>query len=88
MEMAIKQAVGKLRMDISLGEFVAGLLSGAALPAAVRIDHAVAVGALPLHHRDPFDRTLIAQAQIDDLTLVTADPRILQYDVAAIDARK
>ena len=55
---------------------------------AVSIEHALAVGGLPPHHRDPFDRTLVAQAQVEGLTLVTADPRILQYDVTTIDARK
>lgn len=57
-----------------------------ATPLPVTIDHAVAAGSLPLHHRDPFDRTLIAQAQVEGFTLVTADPRILKYGVPAIDA--
>ena len=50
--------------------------------------HALRLVTLPPHHRDPFDRLLIAQAQVEGLTLVTADARILAYDVAAIDARK
>jgi PIN domain nuclease of toxin-antitoxin system len=48
-------------------------------------DHGLAVARLPLHHRDPFDRLLIAQARQDGLTLVTADPRIHAYDVAVLD---
>jgi PIN domain nuclease of toxin-antitoxin system len=39
-------------------------------------------GGLPRHHNDPFDRMLIAQALIEDLTLVTSDEAILRYDVA------
>ena len=88
MEISIKQAIGKLRLDLTTSEFVAGLLSMGVVPVAVEIEHAVVAGALPFRHRDPFDRTLVAQAKVERLTLVTADPRILQYDVPAIDARK
>jgi PIN domain nuclease of toxin-antitoxin system len=56
------------------------------LPIMVR--HALAVRSLPLHHRDPFDRMLIAQARCEDLTLLTADPAIMAYDVRAIDASR
>jgi len=41
---------------------------------------------LPLHHRDPFDRVLVAQAQLEDMTLVSADPALASYDVALIPA--
>lgn len=88
MEIAVKHSLGKLRLDMSLHEFVDGFTSNGVLAATIGIEHALAIGALPLLHRDPFDRTLIAQAKVDGLTLVTADPRILQYDVPAIDARK
>ncbi len=46
--------------------------------------HAFRAGALPLLHRDPFDRMLIAQAQIEGLPIVTADPAISRYDVETI----
>jgi PIN domain nuclease of toxin-antitoxin system len=48
-------------------------------------EHGLAVASLPLHHRDPFDRLLIAQARQEGLTLVTADPRIHAYDVPVMD---
>ncbi len=48
--------------------------------------HALAAGRLPLHHRNPFDRLLVAQARSEGLTLVTADERIARYDVCLIDA--
>jgi len=51
-----------------------------ALPVTVR--HALQVAALPLHHRDPFDRLLIAQAQTEGLHLLTADRQMAAYDVA------
>ena len=49
-------------------------------------DHGLAVADLPMHHRDPFDRLLIAQARAEGLTLVTADARLARYDVELIDA--
>lgn len=88
MEIAIKLSIGKLRMDLPASEFVERLLSQGVIPLPVDIDHALAAGALPLHHRDPFDRTLVAQARVEGFTLVTADPRIMQYSVPTIDARK
>lgn len=48
--------------------------------------HAALAGALPLHHRDPFDRMLVAQAQIEGLTVVTSDRQIARYSVAVLPA--
>ena len=61
-----------------------------ALATGVRVhglsaEHGLAVASVPLHHRDPVDRLLIAQARQDGLTLVTADTRIHAYDVAVLD---
>ena len=50
----------------------------------INVDHAKQTGRLPLHHRDPFDRMLIAQAQVDGLILVTDDRRIQRYDVSIL----
>ena len=52
----------------------------------IKFEHALEIRALPLHHRDPFDRMLIAQARIENLTLVTRDPRIQKYDVQTMEA--
>jgi len=49
-------------------------------------EHGLAVADLPMHHRDPFDRLLIAQARSEQLTIVTADRRIADYDVPLSDA--
>ncbi|HXH23726.1 MAG TPA: type II toxin-antitoxin system VapC family toxin [Vicinamibacterales bacterium] len=49
-------------------------------------DHAHEFGELPLHHRDPFDRMLVAQARVENLTMVTRDPRIREYDIAVLAA--
>jgi PIN domain nuclease of toxin-antitoxin system len=48
--------------------------------------HALRIGALPAHHRDPFDRLLIAQAQIESLAILTADPVFERYDVEVVRA--
>ena len=53
-------------------------------PLAITFDHAREAGELPRHHADPFDRMLVAQARLEGLTLVTADPNIAHYDVAVL----
>jgi PIN domain nuclease of toxin-antitoxin system len=50
----------------------------------IELPHAIRAGALPSLHRDPFDRMLIAQAQIEGLPILTADPAISRYDVETI----
>jgi PIN domain nuclease of toxin-antitoxin system len=77
-EIAIKQAIGKISQPAELGELIRG--SGfRELP--IRFQHAAAAGRLPLLHRDPFDRMLVAQARCEDLTLVTRDAQCQKYDV-------
>jgi PIN domain nuclease of toxin-antitoxin system len=82
-EMALKRALGKLEVPRDIRDWIEQS-AFSSLP--IEIDHALAAAGLPLHHRDPFDRMLVAQAQIEGLTLVTGDPRIAQYDVATLDA--
>ncbi len=55
-------------------------------PLDVTYDHGLAAAALPLHHRDPFDRMLVAQAQLEGLTLVTTDRELAVYGVALLPA--
>lgn len=84
-EIEIKRASGKLRLPDDL-EAVLAKQDFTALP--VTMDHAHVVELLPRHHRDPFDRMLIAQAQFEGLTLVTADRTIrTRYSVATLPAR-
>jgi len=80
-EVAIKQAMGKLKEPADLPERIRD--SGfRELP--ITSEHAIAAGRLPLIHRDPFDRMLVAQAQRENLTLVTKDPHILEYPVSVL----
>jgi PIN domain nuclease of toxin-antitoxin system len=82
-EIEIKRAIGKLDAPADLEEQVAAS-HFIALPITLR--HATVAGRLPLHHRDPFDRLLIAQAQVEGLTLVTADGRFKAYEIQVLMA--
>ena len=83
LEIAIKNSLGKLKVPNNLGTMVeeAGFTH---LP--VTFFHGEQAGHLPLYHRDPFDRILIAQAQAEKLTLITRDAHVMQYDVCIIEA--
>ena len=80
-EMSIKSALGKLHMPPNLAATLAA--TGVQL-LPITLAHALAAGALPSHHRDPFDRMLVAQAQLDGLTLVTHDGRMRPYGVSVL----
>jgi PIN domain nuclease of toxin-antitoxin system len=78
-ETAIKRALGKLALDPALLVDVSiQQLRIQVLPIA--LDHALEAASLPAHHRDPFDRMLVAQARLEGLTLVTADHLLQKYD--------
>jgi PIN domain nuclease of toxin-antitoxin system len=86
-EIAIKFALGKIGLPEPPATYVPSRMQRngvEGLPVEHR--HALAVSALPQHHRDPFDRLLVAQAAEDDLTIVTADAAFADYDVDRIDA--
>ena len=79
-EISTKQATGKLGVvqDFALVE------ESGVDKLDITHEHAVASAVLPLHHRDPFDRLLIAQAQLEDAVIVTADRRFADYDVRTV----
>lgn len=82
-EVAIKQQVGKIKSPVDVPERIRDSeLSN--LP--ITADHAIAAGRLPLLHRDPFDRMLVAQAKTEQLTLVTRDRMLGKYDIAVLPA--
>jgi len=81
-EMAIKIRLGRLTLDVPLKDFVkTGMTTGRILELPLVASHAARLADLPLHHRDPFDRLLIATAIEEDLTLLTNDPEIRKYFV-------
>ena len=82
-EISIKAALGRLETDRRLDDVVGG--SGfEELP--IRFSHAAAVRHLPPHHRDPFDRMLVGQAQVEGLTIVTRDAALTRYEVEILPA--
>ncbi len=82
-EIAIKVALGRLRPARTV-EQAAGDSGFVELP--VTFQHASRVASLPWHHRDPFDRLLAAQAELEGLTLVTRDPAFEPYGVGVVRA--
>ena len=82
-EVAIKRSLGKLDAPADL---VGVLLRAGATPAPITLEHAATVERLPHHHRDPFDRMLVAQAISERLALVSRDRALAGYDVTVIRA--
>lgn len=83
-EIGVKVAIGKLRAPPDLREHV--VRSGLQI-LPLDAQHGLAVGDLPMHHRDPFDRLLIAQARAENLAILTGDGHFAAYDVPVVDAR-
>ena len=82
-EMSIKQGQGRLEVPPELGEAIA---SDGFDVLPVQWAHARRVSQLPDHHADPFDRMLVAQALVEDCTIISRDRRVLQYDVPSVPA--
>jgi len=87
-ELAVKVAIGRLRLPEPVGSYVTSRMQALALD-GLPVEHLRAAGVedLPMHHRDPFDRLLVAQARAVDATLVTADAAMEPYDVSILWAR-
>jgi PIN domain nuclease of toxin-antitoxin system len=85
-EITIKAAVGKLRLPVEPKAYLAPRIARAGftfLP--IEAEHTYEVFSLPMHHYDPFDRLLIAQARIADLSIVTGDRSFARYDVRCVE---
>ena len=82
-EIALKRASGKLEARGNIAEWIE---QNAFIDLPIDVEHAVASAELPRHHKDPFDRLLVAQAQIEEMTLVARDDEIDKYDVSVLDA--
>ncbi len=84
-EMGIKVAIGKLPLPEPIDSYIPSrmvLLNMRSLE--ITASHALQASMLPLHHRDPFDRMLVAQAQMEDMMLVSADPMFRLYNVSML----
>lgn len=86
-EIAIKWSIGRLALPEPPETFVPSRMQRSGVTGLpVQHAHALHVATLPRHHRDPFDRLLIAQAQLEGVPLVTADPAFDAYDVRVVRA--
>ncbi len=84
-EIAIKHALGKLRLPEAPATYVESrLLLNRMTGLPIHLRHALHAGELPPHHRDPFDRMIIAQARVEALTVITADEVFRRYEVDLI----
>ncbi len=82
-EIAIKQKLGKLPIVANIDDL---LLANRFEPLSITVEHSLATLELPMHHKDPFDRMLIAQARLENLKLITKDRIIVQYPVTTLAA--
>jgi PIN domain nuclease of toxin-antitoxin system len=82
-ELSIKQSLGKIHLTAPISGFVQ---QSRFLELPVTTQYAEAAARLPLHHRDPFDRMLVAQAISENLVLITADRRLSSYEIKILAA--
>ena len=84
-EISVKFSLGKLRLAEPPRDFMENRIRNNALSRLpVSLEHTYRLSHLPLHHRDPFDRLLVAQALEEDLPILTADPALSAYDVEIV----
>lgn len=84
-ELGIKTAIGRLSLPVPLRELVRrAVVDGGVRVLDVTPEHALRASDLPMHHKDPFDRMLIAQAMTERMTLATRDGKLEGYDVATL----
>ena len=84
-EVLIKVQSGKLPMPLPAGGYLTSKMSANAVRVLpVRLDHVLKVEELPMHHRDPFDRILIAQSRQEKMPLVTSDAIFARYPIEVI----
>ncbi len=86
-EIAIKHALGKLELPEPPSRFIpARMIASGVVGLSIEHRHTLAVAGLPHHHRDPFDRLLVAQAIVESLPIVTADLQLARYEIRTIAA--
>ncbi|RME26430.1 MAG: type II toxin-antitoxin system VapC family toxin [Deltaproteobacteria bacterium] len=83
-EIAIKHSLGRLKLPVPVADYIEEKLAQGFSLLPLEWIHAAEVAELPLHHRDPFDRILIAQARLERLPLATADRAFKDYDVRTV----
>lgn len=81
-EISIKYGLQKLRLPLPPEKYIPNRLQQSYMETlSIKLEHTLTVGLLPHHHRDPFDRLLIAQAMSEKLTVITHDSQLSRYDI-------
>lgn len=83
-EMQIKSQLGKLTLLVPLATVIERQFANRIGALPISIPHIHGLEGLPSHHRDPFDRMLVAQARVDEMPILSCDPKIAQYPVSVI----
>ncbi len=83
-EIAIKLSLGKLKLSRSLDDFVKVFDSSTTSLLPIAPSHVISVAQLPFHHKDPFDRIIIAQALTEDIPIITSDSDFADYGVSIV----
>lgn len=84
-EIQIKTQLGKMKLSLSLKDLIASQQQANELAIlSVTIEHVLALDSLPLHHKDPFDRLLVAQGVVENVTIVSKDPKLSAYAVSLL----
>ena len=83
-EMAIKAGLGRLKLPATAAQYIGAKIHAGLQLLPLDWSHAASVETLPFHHRDPFDRALIAQAQAEKLSIVTSDSVFRRYDIPVV----
>ena len=84
-EIAIKAELGRLQLPDEPGKVIPEQMSlNTIVGLPIQMSHALHVHSLPKHHRDPFDRMLIAQSQVEQLPILTSDPDLAKYEVEVV----
>ena len=84
-EISIKASLGKLKLSDEPAKVITEQMAANGIhPLPIQVSHALRTYGLPPHHRDPFDRMLVAQSQLEDLPIVTPDQQIGQYGVQTL----
>src|SRR5690606_23241889 len=84
-EMAIKVSIGKLKFENGFKNFLELIEENGFQILPISTEHALSLATLEFIHRDPFDRLLIAQAKVENLTIITSDENIKQYSVSVLN---
>jgi PIN domain nuclease of toxin-antitoxin system len=84
-EIIVKAQLGKLKLPSAPAAYIVSRLEHYGIETlSLRLGHVLAAEQLPVHHRDPFDRMLIAQARVEQLPIITHDPEIGKYSVETV----